>query len=255
MQTKHEEIISNTSSLEEMKGKYLATRLLRSWKEDFVDEDNGEVVQIERHELLFEKGTLIDEKVLSEINFYLQSGAFTEVSISNQQRQGTAVKGYGSVFTVTIQEYKKKRTFYLYANSAELALEIAADYIEQTVSSSFVFASVKEIGYSNLIPDSEDDDEEENVENNYYKMEIETQYEEDQPFESAYIIKALDAEKAKELIYKFIALKMEEQKKVVPFEITIISAKKVGCSNIIHYDFSKKYMEESKEKPVEEKQT
>jgi len=37
-------------------GRKLAARVLRTWVEDFVDEDTGEVVSIDRNEVLLERG-------------------------------------------------------------------------------------------------------------------------------------------------------------------------------------------------------
>jgi DNA-directed RNA polymerase subunit beta len=42
-------------------GRRLAARVLKTWMEDFVDEDTGEVVSIERNEVLLERDTIIDE--------------------------------------------------------------------------------------------------------------------------------------------------------------------------------------------------
>jgi DNA-directed RNA polymerase subunit beta len=42
-------------------GRKLAARVLRTWMEDFVDEDTGEVVSIERNEVLLERDTIINE--------------------------------------------------------------------------------------------------------------------------------------------------------------------------------------------------
>lgn len=48
IQTRKDEIRFFTNKPEEMLGKYLAKRLLRTWQEDFVDNDTGEVVSIDR---------------------------------------------------------------------------------------------------------------------------------------------------------------------------------------------------------------
>ncbi len=42
-------------------GRKLAARVLKSWNEDFVDEDTGEVVSIERNEILIDRDTFLDE--------------------------------------------------------------------------------------------------------------------------------------------------------------------------------------------------
>lgn len=46
-----------TSDPAKMLNMYLAKRVLKTWTEDFIDEDTQEVVFIERNELLFERGT------------------------------------------------------------------------------------------------------------------------------------------------------------------------------------------------------
>jgi len=52
-------------------GRKLAARVLRSWMEDFVDEDTGEVVSIERNEVLLERDTIITE---DNIELIIESG-------------------------------------------------------------------------------------------------------------------------------------------------------------------------------------
>ena len=48
-------------------GRKTSRRVLKTWNEDFVDEDNGEVVSIERNEIIVDKNTIIDRDVLDEI--------------------------------------------------------------------------------------------------------------------------------------------------------------------------------------------
>ena len=56
-----DEIEANEESLEAAVGRKLAARVLRSWTEDFVDEDTGEVVTIERNEIILERDIVLDE--------------------------------------------------------------------------------------------------------------------------------------------------------------------------------------------------
>lgn len=67
IETKNNEIRYFTSDPQKMLNKYLAQRVLKTWTEDFIDEDTSEVVSIERNELLFQRGTLIDQDVLAQI--------------------------------------------------------------------------------------------------------------------------------------------------------------------------------------------
>ncbi|HNI44321.1 MAG TPA: DNA-directed RNA polymerase subunit beta, partial [Chitinophagales bacterium] len=48
-------------------GRKLAARLLKTWIEDFVDEDTGEVVSIERNEVILERDTVLNEANIEEI--------------------------------------------------------------------------------------------------------------------------------------------------------------------------------------------
>ena len=54
-----DEVKADKKSLEKYEGKRLAARVLRTWVEDFVDEDSGEVVSIERNEVVLERDTVL----------------------------------------------------------------------------------------------------------------------------------------------------------------------------------------------------
>ncbi|NRB53038.1 MAG: DNA-directed RNA polymerase subunit beta [Saprospiraceae bacterium] len=56
-----DEIPADRDALEAAIGRKLAARVLRSWTEDFVDEDTGEVVTIERNEIILERDIVLDE--------------------------------------------------------------------------------------------------------------------------------------------------------------------------------------------------
>ena len=66
-----EEIKVNKTNLKKVVGRKLAARVLKTWVEDFVDEDTGEVVSIERNEVIIDRETIIEESHLDEI---LESG-------------------------------------------------------------------------------------------------------------------------------------------------------------------------------------
>jgi DNA-directed RNA polymerase subunit beta len=66
-----DEVLNTKDDLEISIGRKLAARVLRSWTEDFVDEDTGEVVTIERNEIILERDVVLDEDNISQI---LESG-------------------------------------------------------------------------------------------------------------------------------------------------------------------------------------
>jgi DNA-directed RNA polymerase subunit beta len=62
-----DEVKVDKKSLQKYVGKRLAARVLRTWVEDFVDEDTGEVVSIERNEIVLERDTVLDESNIDMI--------------------------------------------------------------------------------------------------------------------------------------------------------------------------------------------
>ena len=66
-----EEVKATKTALKKAVGKKLAARVLKSWVEDFVDEDTGEVVSIERNEVLIDRETILEADHIDEI---LESG-------------------------------------------------------------------------------------------------------------------------------------------------------------------------------------
>ena len=62
-----EEVKANKTNLKKYIGRKLAARVLKSWTEDFVDEDTGEVVSIERNEVIIERETELEEHHIEEI--------------------------------------------------------------------------------------------------------------------------------------------------------------------------------------------
>ena len=63
-----DEVNADRVSMEKYAGKRLAARVLRTWFEDFVDEDTGEVVSIERNEIVMERDTVLDEEAIETIS-------------------------------------------------------------------------------------------------------------------------------------------------------------------------------------------
>ncbi|MCD8185983.1 MAG: DNA-directed RNA polymerase subunit beta, partial [Rikenellaceae bacterium] len=67
-----DEVKVNKANLKKAVGRKLAARVLKSWVEDFVDEDTGEVVSIERNEIIIDRETVLEEHHIDEI---IDSGA------------------------------------------------------------------------------------------------------------------------------------------------------------------------------------
>ena len=80
-----EEIKVSKSNLKKFYGRKLAARVLNTWHEDFVDEDTGEVVSIERNEIVLDRDTEIDKENVNEI---IDSGVKTVLIHKEISQQG-----------------------------------------------------------------------------------------------------------------------------------------------------------------------
>ena len=69
-----EEVKASKTGLKKYLGRKLAARVLKTWHEDFVDEDTGEVVSIERNEIVLDRDTVLDKDHIEEI---MDSGSKT----------------------------------------------------------------------------------------------------------------------------------------------------------------------------------
>jgi DNA-directed RNA polymerase subunit beta len=66
-----DEVKATKANLKKLVGRKLAARVLKSWIEDFVDEDTGEVVSIERNEVLLDRETVLED---DHIDMIVDSG-------------------------------------------------------------------------------------------------------------------------------------------------------------------------------------
>ena len=62
-----DEVKVSKSGLKRVVGRKLAARVLKSWVDDFVDEDTGELVPIERNEVILERDTILENSHILEI--------------------------------------------------------------------------------------------------------------------------------------------------------------------------------------------
>ena len=144
-----------TSDPARMLNMFLTKDLKRSWVEQFIDEGTGELVDVKRYELVCERGTLIDQDVISSISFYIQSGDITEVEVSDQRRMAVEQYKYNQVlFKAKVQFGSKKSTFLLNAHSVENVTEILRDYIELNYTRGFRIVGISEIDSCHVLVDN-----------------------------------------------------------------------------------------------------
>ncbi len=91
-----DEIKVTKENLKKAIGRKLAARVLKSWVEDFVDEDTGEVVSIERNEVIIERETTIQEEHINDI---IESGTSNILL----HKQGQNISDYAIIYN-TLQK-------------------------------------------------------------------------------------------------------------------------------------------------------
>ncbi len=80
-----DEVKVTKSNLKKNLGRKLAARILSTWVEDFVDEDTGEVVTIDRNEVILDRETVLEEEHIEQL---LESGAKT-ILLHKENASGT----------------------------------------------------------------------------------------------------------------------------------------------------------------------
>ena len=105
-----EELKVNKTNLKKAVGRKLAARVLKSWVEDFVDEDTGEVVSIERNEVILDRETILEPDHIEQI---IESGA-QSILIHNEE---ATASDYSIIFN-TLQKdpsnSEKEAVLYIY---------------------------------------------------------------------------------------------------------------------------------------------
>ena len=246
------EKLMTSNDLALLKGKeskYLMNSLYRRWKEDFTDEDTGEVVTIERKELIISKGEELNDENFQTIDFFIKSGELNikDVRLSSIQRTADAVLGNSTIWTAAVEISRKKRTFYLYANSIDVAREIITDYIEQNYIGFYEIKSLKEQQYFTLVSLAKKNSDEE--QNKFYQIEVEIMVNKES-YPMRFLVKAPNAEEAKVLSEAFYETYMrvaDDDKELPPYTMTLLSAKTLNVEAVIDHQFCKEYIDKSKE--------
>jgi len=126
-----EEIKVTKTGLKKLVGRKLAARVLKSWVEDFVDEDTGEVVSIERNEVIIDRETILDN---DHIDAIVDSGTSTILL----HKEDASMSDYSIIYN-TLQKdpsnSEKEAVLYIYRQlrNAEPADDTSAREVIQNL--------------------------------------------------------------------------------------------------------------------------
>lgn len=156
VETRKDEVRYKTLDPSQMLNKYICTNVLKKWNEEFKDEDTGELVTIERTDVLYHRGTVITKDLLQRIQFDIEAGDLTEpIEVSNQNRTGFEFENerlYPWAAKVSVEERNVR--FLLYGTSINNALEILRDYVELNYNGGFTITELKEFSRCIILTDT-----------------------------------------------------------------------------------------------------
>lgn len=275
IETKKNEIRYKTLDPRRLLDRYLVNSIKKKWNEDFSDEDTGEIVSIERSELLFDKGMLIDQDTLAKIRFSIEAGEITEdIEVSNQLRMAFE-RPNETMFPYIVQAEigDKKQKFLLYATSLDMALLVAKDFIELNCDDGFTIIMAKEFddciilldnlaeyktGNSDDLPDTDDEEDEcekagrKNELKKFYQIESRILYQSTGEHFYTFLVHTFNGDRAMLLINNYLKEKEEERAleastngnayKVEDIHAGVETSKIVPIGRFIPREFSEVYL-------------
>jgi hypothetical protein len=250
----------HTSDPKEMLGKYLPKRVLKTWHEDFRDDDTGEIVTIERNEVLMERGKLTNERV-SEVMFFIQAGDIDGVDVCEDDvaEMTLYTPNYLHIFNVEMHYgIDEKQNYVVYAQTIPQAIKIASEFgqVYRGIQGWVTATRVVRVD-ARIVPDDhqcipEPDRTPAYDRKDYFKVQVRTEWVEDMKLKKSdmnYIIHAKDVGEAKERIALLLDIQRAEAEKrgdhIDPdHRTTIRKAAPFEVDCIVPREFSEMYHEE-----------
>ena len=251
---------------------YLAKGVYKTWNEDFIDEDTQETITIERNELLFTRGTLIDQDTLAKIRFSMEADGIREVEVSNQRRMAFENENkclYPYIAQAQIGD--KKYKFLLYATGLENVIAILKDYIELNYQSGFTLTMAKEFDSCIILTDNlkerkvdsaseaclkdeiTAEEESKPSEKKFYQIETKATFDGEEERIQTFVVHTFNVDRAMMLITHWLKNKEEEYEKQAKekgheyekkeIQTQIESAKPIPVGRFIPEEFSMAYMD------------
>ena len=200
----------------DMLGKYLTSDVVNNYIDDYVDED-GNVVSVERHNVITKRGE-IDQEKLQEIMFAIQAGDISYVEVSDEDVREMTLDT-PEWFTTYLVEMR----WFSYGRNMKERFAVRARTIQQAI----------QIAAEDRTP--------EYVRKDYFKVQVRTVYWEidhEKQYDSFYVVAAKDVGQAKERIQLMFDIRDAEAKanhdnsvddvrirtvrKAMPFEVDCI---------------------------------
>lgn len=243
-----------TSDPKVMLGKYLPKRVMKTWVDDYMDDDTGEVVSIERMQVLMECGLITNNKV-SELLFFIQAGDIDKVEVCewNFSELELFVPNGMNVYKVVLYVGRNKYVCVVHAQTVMQAAKIAWEYgqMYRGLNGYFTVHEVKRISCY-IIPDDHPCIPVHYSESKvcpYFKVQVRTEWIEGEKMNKSdvdYIVASQEVGEAKSLVESVLAYEDEKNKreKLDGEEVFIRKAIPFSVDYIVPKEYSELYKEE-----------
>ncbi len=255
IETRLTEMKFRTNDPKKLRDKYLASRALRTWTEDFVDGDTGEIISIERNEIIMERGTLLTPEKISELSFFFQSGDLKDVEVTTQERPGDIREFYRPCLceaTVHVFPGPNKK-YLLHAISIGQAYEIITDYVELFNPGQNTITSIKSLcEYTYIHPAKETDEDEFRDMVPFYKAQgcitfLDETHDLTHPAKEThkFILQAYDVKEANDIVKRALAKAEDNVRKLGGRiqNVSTVAAQPYPIAEIVPKPFSEVYIE------------
>ncbi len=211
-----------TSDPKEMLHKYLPKHVLKTWKEDFIDEDTHEVVTIERNDVIVDSGEITQDK-LQQIMFAIQAGDIEDVEVSYEDVRPMSVQTAKYLIPYSLELERLgmeiiKDHYVCYAHDIPEAMRIACEFgqMYRGFSGDVRVNRVVRMD-AMLVPDNhqcipEADRKPADERKDYFKVQVRTEYIDGnlKHYDIYYIIAAKDVGEAKDRIARLLDIMKAE---------------------------------------------
>lgn len=224
---------------QKMLGLFTAEDVRRSWKEDLVDEDTGEMVTVDRNEMIVRKGTMIDVEVAAKLDFSMQAGELEAVACSHECRAGKLAMYEGlHQYNAKVKLLKKKMNVLLWAQKVSQAFDVLVNWFELNHTGDFVITSISETDNGAYLKDDSPKDPNEVEESKIYSIKISMLTSDGEKEGNRLIVAAPNVDRAESIIAKRL-----EEMNGSPIEFMLEEVKVTSIDVIIPVEFTKAYTE------------
>lgn len=242
-----------TDDPKKMLGKYLPNPVFKTWTEYFTDESTGEVISIERKDLIMSSGTEITQDKLQQLMFSIQAGEIKDVEVCEDDvpKMKVRTSNYLMPYSLEFERFGEriiKDHYICYAQDVNQAIRIASEFgqMYKGLGGSVTVNKVVAID-AEMVPDNhpcipEEDRKPAEERKEYFKVQVRIEWVENfklHKLDRYYIVASKDVGEAKERIALLRDIlnaeakkdinhvaengsKRETIRKAVPFEVDCI---------------------------------